>query len=308
MSIYPRGFLHRMRRIHQAGLYGALSATLCMLCSFLPPAVAHAETVSLTMPNHLMAPAEYRAGEAGKPVVFLLHGFLQTHKFSTIQRLTDELSDNGYAVLAPTLTLNIDDRKTSLTCDAIQSHHFGDHEGEIDTWIHWLLNKGHKDIILLGHSSGSARLLSYLQQQPPSNIRGFIATSFSFPNANVDAESNHAQIARAQAMLQNDEHAIGRFSVAYCKGNYVAPATALISYLSITSDVVIDMIKKTKIPVIVILGGEDKVLPGDWVQRLGETHAEVHVIDGAKHFFNQLHEFDFHDLVLSSLQSIYPGH
>jgi dienelactone hydrolase len=65
---------------------------------------AHAETVTLTLANKLMATAEFHEGEPDKPAVILLHGFLQTHQFPTIKRLADSLADEGYTVLASSPT------------------------------------------------------------------------------------------------------------------------------------------------------------------------------------------------------------
>jgi hypothetical protein len=45
--------------------------------------LARAEPVTLTLPNHLVALAEYRKGADDMPAVILLHGFLQTHEFPT---------------------------------------------------------------------------------------------------------------------------------------------------------------------------------------------------------------------------------
>ena len=100
-----------------------LSLLLFFLTTVL--SVLHAETVSHTLDNGTTTLADYRKGDENKPAFLLLHGFLQTHNFSTIQSMADELADTGYTVLAPTLSHGVDNRNQSIACDALHTHKFG---------------------------------------------------------------------------------------------------------------------------------------------------------------------------------------
>src|SRR3569833_1002901 len=93
---------------------------LCLLMSVFSVA-AHAAIVQQEMRPGIPANAEYLIGQRSKPAVLLLHGFLQTREFPTVATLARGLQDAGYAVLLPTLSLNIPNRMRSGT----QTQHGG---------------------------------------------------------------------------------------------------------------------------------------------------------------------------------------
>src|SRR5512134_1452298 len=94
---------------------------LCLLISVFP-SVAGAVVVQQDMRPGIPANAEYLIGERSKPAVLLLHGFLQTREFATVATLARDLQDEGYTVLAPTLSLSIPNRERSLACEAVHRH------------------------------------------------------------------------------------------------------------------------------------------------------------------------------------------
>lgn len=263
-----------------------------------------AAEVVLKMSNGVMASADYRQGEAGNPAILILHGFLQTYHFSTVTRLADELNGSGYTILAPTLTLNVDKRRASLTCDAIQSHHFGDHQEEMDAWLSWLENSGHKKVILVGHSIGSTRLVSYMSGLNGKQVIGLIATSLSVPQNAINQETMGVAIERARKMLGGGPGSVGRFSLSYCRGNYVAPPQAYLSYSELTVERVFEMASAVTVPIKIIFGSDDRFIPQSWIQLLQTKGFDVSVIEGANHFFNQQHEFEFQDEVLAAIEAI----
>ena len=142
-----------------------------LLTLWLLPATVVASEMSLQLPSGIKALADYRKGSMDKPAVLVLHGFLQTYHFSTVRLIVGELSDAGYTVLSPTLTLNIDQRRASLTCDAIQHHSAEQATRELGAWVEWLKKNGYKRIILIGHSTGSNHLLSYLHANRDPAVR-----------------------------------------------------------------------------------------------------------------------------------------
>ena len=50
---------------------------------------SRAKPVEPTLSGKLVAEADYRKGDAGKPAVILLHGFLQTHALKHVGREID---------------------------------------------------------------------------------------------------------------------------------------------------------------------------------------------------------------------------
>ena len=149
---------------------------LCLLISVFPTA-AHARLFNSRCVRAFTASAEYLVGERNKPAVLLLHGFLQTREFPTVATLARGLHDAGYTVLSPTLSLNIPNRKQSLACEAVHRHSLDDDVAEIGRWVNWLKSRGHRAIVLLGHSFGSLQLLAYLSAKPDAAVKGYIGTS-----------------------------------------------------------------------------------------------------------------------------------
>src|SRR5574340_930443 len=108
---------------------------LCLLFSALPTS-AQAVITQLEMHPGIPASAEYLAGQADRPAVLLLHGFLQTRAFSTVGALARGMHDAGYAVLSPTLSLGIPGRNKSLACEAVHAHSLDDDVTGIARWAH----------------------------------------------------------------------------------------------------------------------------------------------------------------------------
>ncbi len=139
-----------------------LPCLMSLLAILWLPTISDAATVSLKLPNGLTATANYQKNNLKTTGIIILHGFLVTHNFRTITNLSAALFDEGYTFLAPNLTLGINHRKVSLTCEAIHTHNMSDDINEIHHWVNWLIKQGHKEIVIIGHSFGSLHSLAYL--------------------------------------------------------------------------------------------------------------------------------------------------
>ncbi|MCW8855014.1 MAG: alpha/beta fold hydrolase [Gammaproteobacteria bacterium] len=284
-------------RYHFKILVNKLLLILLVFITIHPPSIA--EIVSLEINSGLIAQADYRPGDSNKPTILLLHGFLQTYQFSIIQSISNELSDNGYTILAPTLTMGINKRSQSMTCDMIQSHTFGDHHKELDNWINWLKKKGHDEIILIGHSTGALRLISYTSQKNAqrNNITRVILISPTMPGATNKPAVLKNNLDTAHSLIQKGNAEPNKFSLAYCSENYISSAEAYISYASLTENKFFDYLKKTDIPLAVILGNNDKLIPQNWYNQLKQAGANITPIEGANHFYSNGNEFDLFDAI-----------
>ena len=96
---------------------------------------AAAETVELETVEKQTARASYLEGGNDANPVLILHGFLQTHEFPTVNRLAVALNESGYTILAPSLTLGIHKRKKSLACEAIHTHNAASDAAEVAVWV-----------------------------------------------------------------------------------------------------------------------------------------------------------------------------
>jgi len=263
---------------------------------------AHAvnSVVEIKLPSGKVASAEYRMGKSGKPAVLMLHGFLQTRNFPTVAGAAETLNAAGHTVLAPTLSLGISRRKMSLPCEAAHAHTLEQDVAELVFWTDWLMQRGHKRIVLIGHSFGSVQILSMLSKKQSPAVAKAILISLSDVEVKQDAEAR-AKLVRTLRERPSQDKSLQEAEIGHCK-KYVAPAPALLSYLTITRQSILDALAKPSVPIEVILGSADERMGPDWSAKLAARGVAVRTIDGANHFFDKQHEFDLQDALLQAVQ------
>ena len=284
---------------------GSVLLMVVALAGLMQRGPAWAEIVTLKMPNGLTARADYRKGDPAKPAVLILHGFLLTHEFSTVQRLSDGLHGEGYTVLAPTLTLGVPHRRQSLACEAIHKHSLQDDFRELEAWIRWLGERHRRSIVIIGHSQGSTALTLFLDGQPNPRIGKLIGVSIVEVNASQDARRNREIEAEVRQRLARGERGLVTLPLSYCK-RYVATPETYLSYQEWSPERIIEAIKRLKTPYALVMGGGDERVGPKWIQRLEGTGKTVHVIPGANHFLDGMHEFDLLDAVLQEMKAVRP--
>jgi len=276
-----------------------LAALACLLISL--PSFAHQEkVVEVRLPSGKVANADFHAGKKGLPAVLILHGFLQTRTFPTIASTSEALSEAGYTVVTPTLTLGISGRNQSLPCEAVHLHTLDDDAAEIAFWVRWLTQKGHSHIILVGHSFGNVQLLASLNRFPMPAVKQLLMISL----IDVEAKQSVQQRARLVQQLRDrvvrGDRSLAEVEFGHCR-KYVSPPDALLPYLVISRASILDSLVKSPVPAQVIMGGEDDRMGPDWVEKLASRGIAVRTISGASHFFDNRYEFDLQDAVLKAL-------
>ncbi len=273
---------------------------LCFLLLLSAP--TRADTVELTLPNRLVARAEFRMGDADKPAVMLIHGFLQTHDFPVIHRLTESLNSAGYTVLAPTLTLGISYRKQSLACEALNTHTQSDAIDEIGAWVTWLKARKIHAIVMMGHSFGSMEALAFAVERHDPAIKKLIGVSILEGRLNTDDAEKEKRLDALRALAAKGSRKIVTQSFSFCR-KYRASPQGLLSYLEWTPEKILREVNRSRMPITFIMGGKDDRLGPGWIEKLAKTRAHVHIIQGANHFMDGEYEFDLQDLVLEELKS-----
>lgn len=261
---------------------------------------AKAELVELSLTPELTVLADYQAGFSEKPALLLLHGFLQTHHFSTVSRLSAALGQSGYSVLTPTLSLNLDQRKQSLDCNAIHTHSMADDIGEIKRWLDWLEARGHQRVILIGHSFGSLQLTAYQTHYRDPRVSALILISLVHADQDLPAAEKVAMQARLQTQLGQAESMPDRYQISFCK-NYLSLPQAFNSYLEWGEKHLKTALHSLQVPVNIIIGGKDNRIDSEWIDSLQMEHLTTHLIKGANHFFDDEFEFDIQEKVESLL-------
>jgi pimeloyl-ACP methyl ester carboxylesterase len=263
---------------------------------------ANAEPVQLQVSDRLTANAEFRAGDSDKPVLLLLHGFLQTHQFHTIHQLTESLGDEGYSILAPTITLSVPFRSKSLACESIHNHTLEDAYGEIDAWIDWLDTKGLHQVVLIGHSTGSMTLIGYLSKDPRPQVKRFIGISAVETRMEMPSEKQQTLIADLRDKVARHDNHLIKNQFSFCNPITISPKS-LLSYLEWSPDRILQGIHDIALPTLIIMGSKDERLGPNWISKLKTTGKRINIIDGANHFIDGEHEFELVDLISAELSS-----
>lgn len=286
---------HKRTAARRALKFGTL---VCACLFWLAGAQGHAAPVELRLSPKLIATADYVEGKRGKPAIVVVHGFLQTRDFPTIARLAQGLAEQGYTVLAPTLTLGVPRRNQSLACEAIHTHSFEGDVAELGAWVNWLRARGHREIIMIGHSFGSLQSLAYAAS-PSARIDKVIALSL-VDNREVSNRASIATLREAKRRAALGVTGLMSPPFSYCKEFPTTPAN-YVSYASWDRTRILGLIKSVRVPMEIIVGSKDARMGADWPERLRAQGASVHSIEGANHFFDDQYEFDLLELVLGRL-------
>ncbi len=272
-----------------------------LLFSIIGMTHSWAGDVSAKLDNQVTVSAQYLPGEQGKEAILVLHGFTTTRNFSTVQSIVGEMASDGYTVLAPTLSMNINDRRESVPCDAIHTSTMEDDLDEITFWVNWLVEHGHHSITLIGHSMGSLQLVAYASGHPHKSVNRVIATSLIHTHRYTAPEIIKQETAQALAAMQNTPPSIQGYHFVFCD-EYIAPPNVYLSYMAWDGPRVVETLRKTNVPVQIIMGEKDRRFGPEWIAQLKESKSEVKVIEGASHFFDATHEFELLEFISEALQ------
>ncbi len=279
--------------------YGYLLFLLLLL-----PQAAAAERARIELRNGLTAQAEYLSGKPTLPAVLVLHGFLQTHDFPTVATLARGLNESGYTVLAPTLSLGVPNRKQSLACEAVHRHSLDDDLDEIDRWVKWLTSRGHRQIVLIGHSFGSMQLLAYLAGKPDPAVRGYIAASLT--ETQIGPTPRAELIERLEDAVARGDHKLVNQPISYCK-KYPSNPAALLSYVRWDQARLVKALNAYKGHKLLIMGDADVMIGRKWLSTLQESRTPMAIVKGAGHFMDGEHEFDLLEHSLAQLKKMAPA-
>lgn len=289
-------------------MLSSLVRNLCTLLLVLSlPLTVHAKVVSQKIESlKLDVEAAYLQGDQDKPAVLILHGFLTTDKFHTISAMASALNDEGFTVLSPTLSLDVNKRKNSVKCNSLHTHTLEKDIIEIGDWINWLEEKGHKQVILVGHSSGSLELLEYQNKYKDPRVKSMAFTSIFYLKGQ-ELGTIQQEIDLAEKMISSAKKRPHKYSFLFCKNNYYATPESYLSYLKFDRNYVLESVRNLKISSYAIMGGADKRYKSvgeSWLSELEKTGINLVVIEGANHFFSSEHEFDLQDQLVAIINKI----
>lgn len=255
------------------------------------------------MPNGYTALAEYREGRPDKVPAIVVHGFLGTNYYPTMEIIKDTLNAQGHAVVAPMLTLNINNRKGTLSCEAVHTHDMQQGIREVRYWIDWTRRKTGKMPIVAGHSFGAVMALASLTEAGGdfTSVPKFIGVALVATEYYAKRGATNEARKKLQLGPLTDE--LGKYPLSYCQ-TYIAPPRAFLSYAAWDYDKISAAIMKISktLPMYGIVGSSDDRLPPKWADKMRENGVTVTVIDGANHFFGGEHEFTLMETLERLLQ------
>lgn len=262
---------------------------------------AIAEQIEVTLPDRIVARANFHSGLAARPAVLILHGFLQTHHSPPMSSLASNLSSRGYTVLNPTMSLNTNLRSQSMSCEAIHTHTMEGEVAEVGFWVNWLNNKGFKNIVIIGFSStGNLAALLYTTQPKITAVKQLILISLN-PLA---SPPDFTQATKTKS--SKTSKGLKKYSLGYCKNNFTATEHSFQSYAGYNSNAVLRLLRENTVPNNIILGSADTILSADWAARINSLNKQiqVNIITNANHFFDDTYEFDLAEAVEKTLKNI----
>lgn len=256
------------------------------------------EHAGLTINANLVAAQD---GWQDGTVVLVTHGTTGHYGMEIITSLQSLLAEQGLTSLAPNLSLGLDDRHGAYDCAVPHAHRHTDALDEIGVWVDWLKTKGVKDLVLLGHSRGGNQTAWFAAERPDPVVSGVVLVApatWSEAYAKNDYEKRFATeldplLKRAEALVAagTGDEWMEDTGFIYCPDAKVQ-AQSFVSYHAPEPRMdTPSLLDKIKVPVLVIAGTEDEVVP-DVAEKV-EPYADgkrvrLEAIEGADHFFRDL--------------------
>ena len=250
------------------------------------------------------------------PVVLLTHGTLAHNRMEIISTLQELFAENGISSLAINLSLGLNNRSSSMyDCKTPHTHKHTDAVKEIGAWVEWLRFEDVKDIVLLGHSRGGNQTAWYAAEQPDETVSRVVLLApqtWSAEYAARDYEKRYGKalqpvLDKALALVKagKGKEMLEHVDFIYCKDTS-ASAEAFVNYYA--PDPRMDtpyLLSKIKLPVLLFIGSEDKVVKGleDKLKKLpGQPeNLEVVIVDGADHFFRDLYAEEVVEKIMETM-------
>jgi len=252
--------------------------------------------------------------EVDSPIatMLMLHGTLAHANMEIMETFAEVLAEQHVETLRVTLSLGQDDREGMFDCQSPHRHRHGDAVEELTAWAGWLADNGRPNLILLGHSRGTNQVARFAAVAP-GLVRGMVlvAPSVYRPGGSDLSENQAATLEQAREMVAagQGEALMNDVDILHCPGA-TATANSFLSYYGDDPDYyTLRLAADARIPVLVVLGTEDKINLGVTEALAGiEAGGRISLleVDGADHFFRDLYAYDVADGIRAWLEEM-PG-
>ncbi len=192
-------------------------------------------------------------------------------------------------------------------CSVTSRHKHQDALEEIAVWIEWLKSRNVSEIIHLGHSRGGNQVARYVTLKHNSGVSKAVLLA---PTMGLNRErfrQTHGTplgevLAKVEALVKggNGDQVLKGGGILNCKNADVAAWSFVSYYRSDTRFNTSSILGESKIPVLVIAGGNDMIVLGlaETVKPIADgKHVSFKMIDDADHFFLDLFVEDVVDFI-----------
>lgn len=219
----------------------------------------------------------YHEADKSKPAVIYIHGFETTfyaHKF--VHKIAEKFNQSN------TTYLLAENRGTGIITEFINTDGVGKYYGsfrerleeahlDISAWIEFLKNEGYEQIILMGHSLGTIKVIRYLSEgKYADSVKGLILLSPFDKNAYVEVKTKGEWKKHVEIAKEKIDNGQGLESIPDTFDDY---PVSFITYYSwyksgdlseifdfYSKDYDFPVLNKINIPVTAVLGGKDNFL------------------------------------------------
>ena len=289
-------------RLWQYFVLYLISTLFLSLPAFADPVQIKSAGLSL---NGNLIPIE----DKQKTVFLIVHGTWAHGAMELPATLQGLLEDEGYASLAITLSLGVDNRQGFFDCKSPVVHGHEEAIEEIHAWYLFLREQGYSRVVVIAHSRGGAQAALYQQRYPQDQLvalaliapmswqKEFVLEAYQ---EKFDVDLN----ALLEQAAQNNTFLFSPPGILYCENTPVSPPAFISYYSEAPEKNTPRLLASATIPTFVYLGSKDPLSEGFAKQQVlfdGKNKTSVVTIEGADHFFRDLYADELIDDLLLRL-------
>jgi pimeloyl-ACP methyl ester carboxylesterase len=237
----------------------------------------------------------------GAQVILILHGLLGHNRGEIVRTFQEGFKKNGWASLAPNLSLGLNDRHGNYDCAIPHRHRLIDAVDELGAWLAWLKARGADRVIVIGHSLAANQVMAFAVGRGDPAISAIILlapSTQSYVRVISIFETRYKRklsglLDRARRLVANGKGntLIKNADFTFCPKATVSAAAFLDYYGDNPIRDLPAMLPKVEKPVLVIAASKDDRQP-DLIERVSPfvngPNVRLAVVDGAGHFFRDL--------------------
>jgi pimeloyl-ACP methyl ester carboxylesterase len=258
------------------------------------------------------------SGGVAERMVLITHSLIQHNAREPIPYLQELLAERGYSSLAINYSLGVDNRHGAFDCLAPHRYTLEDSLEEIGLWVDWLKRRGAKRLVLMGHSYGGNEIARYAANHDEDAIQGVVLIGPGTADHRMWSAAGYkirygkelkGVLEKAEMLVVSGtgDTLMEGVDFIFCPKASVSAASFASYYRVDPERLLPNLLRAVKKPTLFIAASEDNRLPD--LNRLVRPyidgmHTRLVVIEGAGHFFLDLHSDDAVDEVTTFFDAI----